>query len=394
MKVRMRVADAIRACWDGYNREHAVPPHAAKAVRRMLLCRTAALGGHMHRCDNCGSELPVYNSCEDRHCPTCQGHARRKWTGRRMREILPVQYFHLVFTLPHSLNPLVDANRKLLFNEFFHVVGWVLQRFAHDPQWRLEGELGYIALLHTWNQRLLGHFHIHCLVPGGVWREQTQEWIDCRRNWLFGKDPLAKAFRNRFIKRLRSLRRRGKLSFAGCAAGFADTDDWERILTELAGTKWVAYPKKVPARPEDALRYLARYTHKVAISDSRVKEVRDGHVVFAWRDRSDGNREKLCRIPAEEFTRRFLYHILPESFHKIRYGGWMSAPKRRYSLRDIRKALGAERSESPEETGTLPERILEETGIDVALCPFCGKGHLVRTEKHAPLETEAIAKPP
>ena len=142
MKHRLRVADAIRACWDGYNREQAVPPHAAKAVRRMLLCRTAALGGHMHRCDNCGSELPVYNSCEDRHCPTCQGHARRKWTGRRMREILPVQYFHLVFTLPHSLNPLVDANRKLLFNEFFHVVGWVLQRFAHDPQWRLEGELG------------------------------------------------------------------------------------------------------------------------------------------------------------------------------------------------------------------------------------------------------------
>ncbi|HKL21914.1 MAG TPA: transposase, partial [Tichowtungia sp.] len=280
-------------------------------------------------------------------------------------------------------------------DEFFHVVGWVLQRFAHDPQWRLEGELGYIALLHTWNQRLLGHFHIHCLVPGGVWREQTQEWIDCRRNWLFGKDPLAKAFRNRFIKRLRSLRRRGKLSFAGCAAGFADADDWERSLGELAGTKWVAYPKKVPARPEDALRYLARYTHKVAISDSRVKEVRDGHVVFAWRDRSDGNREKLCRIPVWEFTRRFLYHILPEGFHKIRYGGWMSAPKRGYSLREIRAAIGAEAPQKPDTDKTLPERILEETGIDVALCPFCGKGHLVRTEKPIfPPDTEMLRKPP
>ena len=170
MSAALRVADVIRACWESYNRAHAVPPQAVKAVRHILRCRTAALGGHIHQCDQCGSEVPVYNSCQTRHCPTCQTSAKEKWLDARLSEVLPVQYFHVVFTVPHFLNALIDANRTLLLGELFGVVNWVLQHFAQDPQWRLEGQLGFLAILHTWTQRLKLHFHIHCIVPGGVWR--------------------------------------------------------------------------------------------------------------------------------------------------------------------------------------------------------------------------------
>jgi hypothetical protein len=374
----LRVADVLRACWKRYNREHRLPPHVAKAVRSILRCRTSVLGGHIHACDHCGSELPVYNGCQTRHCPSCQGGARRKWLEDRREELLPVEYFHVVFTLPHQLNALIDANRKRLLSEFFSVTGWVLQRFAHDPQWRLEGELGYLALLHTWNQRLAEHFHIHCLVPGGVWREADGVWKPCRRKWLFEKDALADAFRNRFIKRLRALRRQKKLAYSGGAA-LADEAAWEALLGALKIKKWIVYPKATPGKPVKALEYLARYTHKVAISDSRIKSIENGHVTYTWRDRADNNTEKLDTIPLEEFTTRFCYHILPERFHKIRYGGWLSAARRKKTLAAIREVLGATTPEAPPETPP-EENAPPAAGFDRTLCPNCGKGHLQKTD--------------
>jgi hypothetical protein len=231
----LRVADVLRCCWNSYNRTHAVPPHAAKAVRHILRCRTAALGGHMHRCDQCGSEVPVYNSCQTRHCPTCQTAAKEEWLDARLAEVLPVQYFHVVFTLPHALNALMDANRSLLIGELFGAVNWVLRGFAGDPQWRLEGQLGFLAILHTWTQRLRLHFHLHCIVPGGVWREASQTWVPCRGQWLFRKESLADAFRNRFLQRLCALRKRGKLAYGGRAAPLAAAAVWESWLSTLAG---------------------------------------------------------------------------------------------------------------------------------------------------------------
>ena len=180
MAAALRVADVIRSCWEAYNRTQSLPPHVVKAMRHILACRTKALGGHIHQCDQCGSEVPMYNSCQDRHCPTCQTSAKEKWLSKRRRELLPVEYFHSVFTLPHSLNGLIDANRRLLLGELFGVVNWVLQAFAHDPRWRLEGELGFLAVLHTWDQKIKRHFHLHCIVPGGVWREHTGQWVHCR----------------------------------------------------------------------------------------------------------------------------------------------------------------------------------------------------------------------
>ena len=389
MSAALRVADVIRSWWKAYNRIHRLPPHVGKAVRHILRCRTAALGGHIYECDQCGSEVPMYNSCQDRHCPTCQTSAKEKWLSKRRAELLPVQYFHSVFTLPHLLNGLIDANRKLLLGELFSTVNWVLQAFAHDPQWRLEGELGFLAVLHTWTQRMQEHFHLHCIVPGGVWRAaakplgeagraDTGEWIHCRARWLFKKDSLAAAFRNRYIKRLCALRQRGKLRFSGAAASLTDEPNWNALIAQLQEVKWVVYPKPAPAGAEIALEYLGRYTHKVAISDYRIKALENGMVTYSWRDRDDNNTEKPDTIPVEEFTKRFCYHILPKGFQKVRYYGWLSAARRKSALPAIRQALNAPPPE-PEPQRSLAERILERTGVDITLCPHCGKGHLHNT---------------
>jgi hypothetical protein len=386
MSAAHRVADVIRSCWESYNRAYALPPHVVKTVRHILRCRTAALGGHIHQCDRCGSELPVYNSCQTRHCPTCQTSAKEKWLDARLAEVLPVQYFHVVFTLPHSINGLIDANRSLLLGELFGVVNWVFQRFAHDPQWRLEGQLGFLAILHTWTQRLKLHFHVHCIVPGGVWREAPQKWIPCRGKWLFRQDSLGGAFRNRFLRRLRSLRKRGKLAYGGRAALLAADTAWEQWLASLENQSWIVFPKPTPEDPTQALNYVASYTHKVAIGDSRIKVIRDGRVTYSWHDRSDNNTEKTETIPVELFTRRFLAHILPDGFHKVRYFGWMAAAHRKEILAAIRKALNVEPPPAcpepvEEAKETLVERILRRTGVDITLCPHCGKGHMRKTDR-------------
>ena len=380
MSAALRVADVIRYCWKSYNRAYAVPPHVGKAVRHILRCRTAALGGHIHQCDRCGSEVPVYNSCQTRHCPTCQTAAKEKWLDARLAEVLPVQYFHVVFTLPHSLNALIDANRTLLLGELFGTVNWVLQHFAQDPQWRLEGQLGFLAILHTWTQRLKLHFHVHCIVPGGVWREASQAWVPCRGKWLFRKESLADAFRNRFLQRLCSLRKRGQLAYGGRAAPLAVEAAWQALLASLAEQSWIVFPKPTPPDPTQALDYVARYTHKVAIGDSRIKTMQDGQVTYSWRDRAEDNVEKVETIPVEVFTRRFTAHILPNGFHKLRYFGWMAAVNRKAILAAIRKAIPAEPPPPPAKE-TLAERVLRRTGVDITLCPHCGKGHLQRTDR-------------
>jgi hypothetical protein len=370
-----------------------------KAVRHILRCRTSALGGHIHQCDHCGSEVPLYNSCQTRHCPTCQTSAKEKWLDARLAEVLPVQYFHVVFTLPHLLNGLIDANRRLLLGELFGTVNWVLQHFAQDPEWRLEGQLGFLAILHTWTQRLQRHFHLHCIVPGGVWRSPAQppgedgraasdgagredpgQWVPCRGKWLFREESLADAFRNRYVRRLRALRRRGKLRYTGRAAPLADAAAWEALLAPLENQSWIVFPKPAPDDPSLALDYIARYTHKVAIGDSRIKAIANGRVTYSWRDRSADNIEKLETIPVELFTRRFLAHILPDGFHKIRYFGWMTAANRQAILAAIRQAMHAEPPPAPAPE-SLIERIRRKTGVDLTLCPYCGKGHLRKTDR-------------
>lgn len=389
MGAALRVADVIRCCWHDYNRKYALPPQAVKAVRRILRCRTAALGGHLHRCGQCGSELPVYNSCQTRNCPSCQSAAREEWLDARLAEVLPVQYFHVVFTLPHLLNALIDANRSMLLGEAFSTVNWVMQHFAQDPRWRLKGRIGFLAALHTWTQRLRLHFHIHCIVPGGVWRAETGQWVPCRGKWLFKKEALADAYRNRFIKRLTALRRRGRLVYTGRAASLADDTAWNALLDALRNNRWVVFPKPTPPDPTQALEYIARYTYKTAISDHRIKALNNGKVTYSWRDRSanrnaaaaeDHSVERLETIPAELFTRRFLAHIPPDGFHRIRYYGWMAAAQRKVVLAAIRRFLNVQAPPAAEKE-PLAERILKRYGIDINLCPQCGKGQMQKTDR-------------
>jgi len=378
MSAALRVAEVFRTGWEEYDRTQRVAPHQRRAVRHILACRTATLGGHLFRCETCGKELPVYNSCQNRHCPTCQTSAKEKWLAQRRTELLPVRYFHSVFTLPHSLNGLVDANRRILLGELFAAVAWVLERFAADPRWRLEGQIGFLAVLHTWTQRLQEHFHLHCIVPGGVWQTDHRRWVPCRGKWLFRKDSLAKAFRTRFLARLMALHRDGLLVFRGAAAPLAEETRWLDLLNELAHTDWIVYPKPADGGPDQVLDYLGRYTHKVAISDHRLVHLAKGQVTYHWRDRNDGNREKLDTLPVQEFIRRFLHHVLPDGFPKIRYYGWLASANKKAVLPAIRAALQALPPPlTPQES--LAERVLRLSGVDLRLCPFCGQGRLVKT---------------
>jgi hypothetical protein len=380
---RLRVADVFRAGWEEYNRTRRIGPHQRRAVRHILACRTAALGGHLYRCEGCGSELPVYNSCHSRHCPTCQTSAKEKWLTQRHTELLPVRYFHVVFTLPHELNGLVDANRQLLLGELFAVVAWVLERFAADPRWRLEGQIGAIAVLHTWTQRLQEHFHIHCIIPGGVWQPQRQRWVHCRRRWLFRKDSLTKAFRNRFLSRLAQLRLAARLQFTGTAASLSEGVRWRALIHGLAQVKWVVYPKAAAGGPDQVLDYLGRYTHRVAISDHRLLSLQapsagsgqDGQVTYTWRDRADGNSVKTDTITVQEFIHRFLYHVLPDGFQKIRYYGWLASAHKKTLLPAIRAALQAQ---APPPSDRQPP-VASIRGLSDRCCPICGQARLVKT---------------
>ena len=364
-----RVAEVFRSGWKTYCGTHRVACRLTQVVRHILTCRTAALGGRLHRCDACGTEVPLYNSCRDRHCPTCQTLRKQRWLEQRRAEVLPVPYFHVVFTLPHALNPLIAANRTLLLGELFGTVNWVLQHFAADPQWKLRGQLGFIAVLHTWTQRLMPHYHLHCLVAGGAWNREENVWRSAHSRYLFGKDALASAFRARFIRRLESLRRHGKLRFDD------DPAAWDTLIRRLWDTKWIVYPKATAKDPEQALDYLGRYTHRVAISDHRILDVQNGQVTFTWRDRANGNTEKTLTIPAADFIGRFLLHVLPRGFQKVRAYGWLAQRHKTATLAAIRAHLGVQPPPSPKDE-TAPERILRLTGVDVTRCPICAAGHL------------------
>ena len=372
-----RVAEVFRFGWKEYDGSHCVPIRLARVVRHILTCRTAALGGHLHRCDTCGAEVPLYNSCRDRHCPTCQTLRKQRWLEQRRAEVLPVPYFHVVFTLPHALNPLIAANRTLLLGELFGSVNWVLLRFAADPQWKLCGQIGFIAVLHTWTQRLTAHYHLHCLVAGGAWNEDESVWRNAHNRYLFGKDALATCFQARFIRRIESLRRRGKLRYEGeHGAALAETAAWDAFIRRLWQSKWIVYPKATAKNPEQALDYLGRYTHRVAISDHRILDVRNNQVTFAWRDRSDDNRSKTLTIPVADFIGRFLLHVLPRGFQKVRAYGWLSPRNKKTSLAVIRASIRAPAPPAAPEQETPVERILRLIGVDVTKCPHCKQGHL------------------
>lgn len=298
----IEVADVFRRYGDLYSQQFPISPEQLKVLNLIKACRTATLGGHLHRCEHCGYEKPAYNSCRNRHCPKCQTVAKEKWLDARRVELLPCGYFHLVFTLPHELNAIILGNKEKLLGLLFSTVNQVLQRFAQDPQWRLVGKIGYLAVLHTWSQTLLDHFHLHCLVPAGVLSLNEQKWIKARKRYLFRTESLAKALRHQYTQQLAQLYQDGQLYFAGKTQSLASPVNFAQLVHKIKEKQWIVYAKRPFAGPQQVLDYLGRYTHRVAISNHRLLALENDQVTFAYRDRSDGDTLKSMTLAANPIT--------------------------------------------------------------------------------------------
>ena len=366
MRPQHEVADIFRQYGDEYRKTHIMTADQRKVMAAITACRTAILGGHEEICDNCGTIRNSYNSCRNRHCPKCQTMTKEEWLDKRREELLPCGYFHIVFTLPHVLNTLILANRRELFGCLFAAVKETIFAFSADPEWHLEGKPGLLTILHTWSQTLIDHFHIHCLVPAGVLSFDGRKWIKSNDKFLFGTGPLAKEFKKRYLSMIE--KRQGELNLSKESAAQVKTA-WSK--------KWVVYAKKPFSGPEQVLEYLGRYTHRIAISNHRIKSIDNGKVVFIYKDRAHGNITKKMPLDAMEFIRRFLLHVLPNRFMKIRYYGFLANVNKKKAVLLIRRLIGVDMGVRVFVKETIQEKMLRLTGRDILLCPHCKKGHMV-----------------
>lgn len=380
-KRQPELADIFRKYGDDYRRTHFLSGQQARTMYHIEICRTSVLGGHIAACDHCGFEKNAYNSCRDRHCPKCQTLVKEKWLNARKSELLPCPYFHNVFTLPHELNPLILSNQKVLLAILFTAVKETLQAFAADPQWRLIGQLGFISVLHTWNQKLMDHFHLHCIIPAGVLSFDRTSWIPARENYLFKVESLAKEFRKRYLYKLEQAYNKELLVFNGRASVFTDKGIFLKMVNTLQQKQWITYSKQSFGGPEQVFEYLGRYTHRVAITNNRILSIEDGRVTFNYRDRSDGNTLKTLTLKATEFIRRYLLHILPRGFMKIRYFGFLGHANKKTCIPLLRKLIDPEAQILEQSSETIQEMMARLTGVDVSRCPECGRGKMVCIEE-------------
>lgn len=386
----LEVADIFREYGPAYRAEHDLPGRYLKVMDAITDCRTSALGGHLDECDACGYQRPFYNSCRNRHCPKCGGLSKARWLAQREKDLLPVQYFHVVLTLPDDLNPIALVNQEVAYKILFRAGAETLLALGKDPK-HLGGDIGLLAMLHTWGQNLLQHPHLHCIVPGGGLSGDQQQWVlpkkaikkkGKRKKFFIHVNVISVLFKKRFLAYLRQAYRAGELKFVGRIEALGYADAFAQLMNRLYAKKWVTYCKAPFGGSEQVLGYLARYTHRVAISNHRLIKVDDGRVYFEWRDYRDSNKVKVMSLEAAEFIRRFLLHVLPQNFHKIRYYGLFCSRNRNTKLNRCQEILGVARVQEPREVPAVnwEDALLHLTGIDVRICPKCGKGHMVTTE--------------
>ena len=375
-KEKFELADVFRLHGDNYRQSNSLPYEKIKVMHHIEVCRTAQLGGHIEQCDQCGFEQIAYNSCRDRHCPKCQCLVKEQWLNDRKAELLPCGYFHFVFTIPHDLNPIILCNKRITLQILFSSVSETLQAFAKDPQWRLEGQLGFISVLHTWSQTLMDHFHLHCLIPGGALSFKKDRWIPAKDSFLFRIQSLAKAFKKCYLQKLQTAYQNHKLIFPGNTAKYQSQQEFENLVQSLSKVQWIAYAKRPFAGPEQVLEYLGRYTHRVAISNNRIISIDNGQVTFTYRDRDRNNETRIMTLHAHEFIRRFLLHVLPMGFVKIRYFGFLSHKNKKQAITLIRKLIDPDAKLPEKIAETIMEMMLRLTGTDIICCPKCGKGKM------------------
>jgi Putative transposase/Transposase zinc-binding domain len=359
----VEVADILRAQGSRFldRYESSFDYQQLKAFRAIQKCRTAALGGHLDSCPQCGHQAISYNSCRNRHCPKCQTNAREKWLHQRQQELLPADYYHLVFSIPHTLVPLVWQNKKVLFTLLFEAAAATLLEVAADPK-HLGAKIGFLSILHTWGQTLQPHPHVHCVVPGGGLSRDHQRWIASRTHFFLPVKVLSRVFRGKFVAGLRRAARSGRLAFHGECLPLTNPQAFAAFLRTLFREDWVVYAKPPFGGPEHVLQYLARYTHRVAISNHRLVDVTDCHVTFRWKDYAHHSRQRTMTLTGEEFLRRFVQHVLPKGFPRIRYFGWLANRRRNNLLPRCRLLL----AQMPPATPAAPA---EEPAI--WLCPYC-----------------------
>lgn len=348
-----------------YQQQHHLSPAQAKVCHRIGLCRTPALCGQRVQCDRCGFEQHRYHSCRNRHCPKCQHKASQQWCEQQLQQVLPVNYFHVVFTLPHSLNPWVQCHPETLYQCLFQSVWKTVKTFGADPK-RLNGGMGMTAVLHTWGQTLSQHVHLHCLIPAGALSQDHTHWHPAKSNYLFPVRALSRHFRGAMVSALRQAYRDQALSRL-------DAHDVDQRLAQLMQHDWVVYSKAYLQKADTIVRYLGRYSHKIAISDARIKTITDDRVSFDYKDYRDG-KKKVMQLAAEEFIRRFLLHVLPEGLMRIRHYGFLSNRTRQEKRQSIHGCLKVPATPAHEEdtpTTTLPH--LADTRCP---CPKCHTGQL------------------
>jgi hypothetical protein len=372
----LEVADIFRRHGAAYRADRAgsMPFGQHRVMAAIEACRTAGLGGHVERCEDCGDTRITYNSCRNRHCPKCQGLARAQWLADRRAELLPVPYFHLVFTLPAPIGSIALQNKAAVYNILFRAAADTVQTIAADPK-HLGAAIGMTAVLHTWGQNLFHHPHVHCIVPGGGLSPDSR-WIACRPGFFLSVRVLSRLYRRLFLERLQAAFDAGMLAFFGELVGLAKPAAFAAHLRPLRKLEWVVYAKRPFGGPQQVLDYLGRYTHRVAIANSRLIALSEGQVRFRWKDYRYPQRRKVMTLQVGEFIRRFLLHVLPEGFRRIRYFGYFGNTHRRTKLALIRGLLALPEPEPAPEPADYRERYARLFGRSLDICPACG-GHLV-----------------
>ena len=385
----VEVADVARQYEADYLARYGAVTSTAqrRVLQAVAQCRTAVLGGHKAQCDHCGHEEISYNSCRNRHCPKCQGHAQAAWLAARERELLEVPYCHVVFTLPAQLSPLTLQNARVVYALLFQAVAETLQTIARDPT-HLGAEIGFLGVLHTWGQTLHHHPHIHCLVPAGGMALDGTAWVPCPKRFFLPVRVLSRFFRRTFLTALRQAATHERLSMQGQCQRWASPRAWHQFLSTVQQTEWVVYAKPPMAGPQAVLRYLARYTHRVAITNRRLLACANGQVTFRWKDYQRGNRQRTMTLDAVEFLRRFLLHVLPRGFKRVRHYGFFANGVRTVKLPLCRRVLG----QAPLRPADVSPPIASTTSASRPLlpsdvCPACHVGRMQVQETWLPQRT-------
>jgi hypothetical protein len=380
---KLEVADVFRRYGEDYRQQHGASMSVAqwRVMNAIEVCRTAALGGHLERCDQCGYERNAFNSCRDRHCPKCQCLARAQWIEERQSELLETGYFHVVFTVPEEIAAIAYQNKEVAYGILFQATAETLKAIAADPE-HLGAEIGFFAVLHTWGQNLQFHPHLHCVVPGGGLSPDGQRWVSCRPNFFLPVRVLSCLFRRLFLESLQKAFDSGKLQFFKTLESLRERRAFVELLDRMKAREWVVYAKRPFAGPQQVLDYVGRYTHRVAISNNRLLDIENDQVRFRWKDYRDGGQLKTMTLSAGEFIRRFLLHVLPDGCQRIRYYGFLGNRYRKEKLDQCRRLLGMPTPAAPTNPAERDyrDRYEELTGDSLHQCPQCKQGRMLVIE--------------